>query len=80
VWSAGCACGEEVYSLKILWEQMSRSDRHSAAPGHNGHRPAPDPSRKGRSSRLPLEQPEGGAGDHEGRPGLKRNPEEDASC
>jgi len=25
VWSAGCACGEEVYSLKILWEQMSRS-------------------------------------------------------
>jgi chemotaxis methyl-accepting protein methylase len=20
VWSAGCACGEEVYSLKILWE------------------------------------------------------------
>jgi chemotaxis methyl-accepting protein methylase len=25
VWSAGCACGEEVYSLKILWEQMGRS-------------------------------------------------------
>jgi chemotaxis methyl-accepting protein methylase len=25
VWSAGCACGEEVYSLKILWELMSRS-------------------------------------------------------
>ena len=25
VWSAGCACGEEVYSLKILWDQMSRS-------------------------------------------------------
>lgn len=25
MWSAGCACGEEVYSLKILWEQMSRS-------------------------------------------------------
>jgi chemotaxis methyl-accepting protein methylase len=25
VWSAGCACGEEVYSLKILWEQMRRS-------------------------------------------------------
>jgi chemotaxis methyl-accepting protein methylase len=24
VWSAGCACGEEVYSLKILWEQMRR--------------------------------------------------------
>jgi len=25
VWSAGCACGEEVYSLKILWERISRS-------------------------------------------------------
>ena len=25
VWSAGCACGEEVYSLKILWDQMSRT-------------------------------------------------------
>lgn len=25
VWSAGCACSEEVYSLKILWEQMRRS-------------------------------------------------------
>jgi chemotaxis protein methyltransferase CheR len=25
VWSAGCACGEEVYSLKILWDRMSRS-------------------------------------------------------
>lgn len=25
VWSAGCACGEEVYSLKILWEEMRRS-------------------------------------------------------
>lgn len=22
VWSAGCACGEEVYSLKILWDIM----------------------------------------------------------
>ena len=22
VWSAGCACGEEVYSLKILWESL----------------------------------------------------------
>jgi chemotaxis protein methyltransferase CheR len=22
VWSAGCACGEEVYSFKILWESM----------------------------------------------------------
>jgi chemotaxis methyl-accepting protein methylase len=25
VWSAGCACGEEVYSLKIVWEQMRLS-------------------------------------------------------
>lgn len=25
VWSAGCAGGEEVYSLKILWERMARS-------------------------------------------------------
>ena len=25
LWSAGCACGEEVYSLKILWEEMRRS-------------------------------------------------------
>ena len=22
VWSAGCACGEEVYSLKIVWERL----------------------------------------------------------
>lgn len=22
VWSAGCACGEEVYSLKILWDML----------------------------------------------------------
>jgi chemotaxis methyl-accepting protein methylase len=24
VWSAGCSCGEEVYSLKILWDQAKR--------------------------------------------------------
>ena len=30
-WSAGCACGEEVYSLKIIWDCMSST-----------HRPYPD--------------------------------------
>ena len=25
VWSAGCGCGEEVYSLKILWDNVSKS-------------------------------------------------------
>ena len=25
VWSAGCACGEEVYSLKIIWEILTAS-------------------------------------------------------
>jgi chemotaxis methyl-accepting protein methylase len=24
VWSAGCACGEEVYTLKILWDALGR--------------------------------------------------------
>jgi len=22
IWSAGCACGEEVYSFKIIWERL----------------------------------------------------------
>ena len=25
VWSAGCACGEEVYSLKIIWDVLTAS-------------------------------------------------------
>jgi chemotaxis protein methyltransferase CheR len=30
VWSAGCACGEEVYSLKIVWDQVGK--RHALLP------------------------------------------------
>jgi chemotaxis protein methyltransferase CheR len=29
-WSAGCACGEEVYSFKITWDGMS--SKYSSAP------------------------------------------------
>ncbi len=29
VWSAGCACGEEVYSFKILWDTMQRRFQQS---------------------------------------------------
>jgi len=28
VWSAGCACGEEVYSLKILWDTLGGRFHH----------------------------------------------------
>jgi chemotaxis methyl-accepting protein methylase len=28
VWSAGCACGEEVYSLKIIWERLAQRFEH----------------------------------------------------
>ena len=28
VWSAGCACGEEAHSFKIIWEQLGQA-RHS---------------------------------------------------
>ena len=28
VWSAGCASGEEVYSLKILWDGLAASNSH----------------------------------------------------
>jgi chemotaxis protein methyltransferase CheR len=28
VWSAGCASGEEVYSLKILWDRLEASNSH----------------------------------------------------
>ena len=31
VWSAGCACGEEVYSFKIVWEQLRK--RFESLPG-----------------------------------------------
>jgi len=28
VWSAGCACGEEVYSFKIIWEHLGQQFEH----------------------------------------------------
>jgi chemotaxis protein methyltransferase CheR len=28
VWSAGCACGEEVYSLRIVWDRMKVRSAH----------------------------------------------------
>jgi len=31
VWSAGCACGEEVYSFKIIWEQLGLRCEHLPA-------------------------------------------------
>jgi chemotaxis methyl-accepting protein methylase len=31
VWSAGCACGEEVYSFKIIWEHLGQQFEHLPA-------------------------------------------------
>ena len=31
VWSAGCACGEEVYSFKIIWELLGQQFEHLPA-------------------------------------------------
>jgi chemotaxis protein methyltransferase CheR len=33
IWSAGCACGEEVYTLKIVWEHL-KADTESLPPLH----------------------------------------------
>jgi chemotaxis methyl-accepting protein methylase len=31
VWSAGCACGEEAYSFKIIWQQLGKQFEHLPA-------------------------------------------------
>lgn len=31
VWSAGCACGEEVYSFKIIWDRLEQQLEHLPA-------------------------------------------------
>ncbi len=31
VWSAGCACGEEVYSFKIIWDRLKQQFEHLPA-------------------------------------------------
>lgn len=32
VWSAGCACGEEVYSFKIMWDRFEKKYSNTPAP------------------------------------------------
>jgi len=78
VWSAGCACGEEVYSLKILWEQMSRSTGTLPLLDITATDLHPTHVERAAAAVYPLsslkEVPETTS-----RPGLKRNPVEDAS-
>jgi chemotaxis methyl-accepting protein methylase len=31
IWSAGCACGEEVYSFKIIWDRLGQRFEHLPA-------------------------------------------------
>ncbi len=31
IWSAGCACGEEVYSFKIIWDRLAQQFEHLPA-------------------------------------------------
>jgi chemotaxis protein methyltransferase CheR len=37
-WSAGCASGEEVYSLKLIWEMDLAARFPNLDPPHRGHR------------------------------------------
>lgn len=38
VWTAGCTCGEEVYSFKIIWERLNVR-YESLPPGPTGLKP-----------------------------------------